>query len=83
MRIISKGRDHFLGTHKGYTIDIEKEPDGSFYIRVYNPEISFGTAYDGWAPEHIRTMKDAKREALRGSGLLKTAAESAAAREVS
>ena len=71
MRIITKDRYHFHGTHKGYNVEIDKEPDGRFYIRVYNPEISFGTAYDGWAPDHIRTMKEAKREALRGAGLTK------------
>lgn len=71
MRIISKSRWHFHGTHKGYSIEIERERGGRyeemrnrFYIIVKN---DFGYAYDGWAPEGITTMKEAKAEALRGA----------------
>lgn len=66
MRIISKSRTHFHGTHKGHTIEIEREPDGRFYIRVFSDH---GYAYNGWAPEDCRTMADAKREAIRGACL--------------
>jgi hypothetical protein len=64
MRIISKSRKHFSGTHKGHTIEIDKEPDGRFYIIVKDAGGSY--AYDGWAPEEIRTMAEAKREAIKG-----------------
>ncbi|ODU81653.1 hypothetical protein [Novosphingobium sp. SCN 63-17] len=66
MRTISKFRRHFHGTHKGNTVEIEKEPDGRFYIRVFN---DYGYAYDGWAPVEVRTMPQAKREAIRGACL--------------
>lgn len=67
MRIKSKSRKHFWATHKGHDIQIEKEPDGRFYIMVRAPCGMY--AYDGWAPENVNTMKEAKREALRGSCL--------------
>lgn len=72
----------FEGEYKGYRIEIEleeierftgyddAEPEHRFYIRVFNNEISFGTLYDGYAPEEIETMKEAKAEALRGSMLI-------------
>jgi hypothetical protein len=63
MRIISKSRNHFRGTHKGHTVEIEREGPSRFYIRVYS---GFGYAYDGYAPADITTMVAAKREALRG-----------------
>ena len=67
MRVISKDRTHFCGTHKGAHIHIEKEPDGKFYIIVTWSD--GGKLYDGWAPPEIRTMREAKREALRGACL--------------
>jgi predicted RNase H-like HicB family nuclease len=67
MRIISKSRTHFYGTHKGHTINIEKESDGTFYIIVKDERGSY--AYDGWAPNDVRTMAQAKREAIRGACL--------------
>ena len=67
MRIVSSSRDHFYGTHKGAHIHIEKEPDGQFYIIVTSED--GGALYDGWSPAEIRTMREAKREALRGAGL--------------
>lgn len=68
MRIVSKSRHHFSGTHKGHEINIEREPDGGFYIIVR--ELGSGmAAYDGWAPVSIRTMAAAKREAIRGACL--------------
>ena len=81
-KTFSETETEFHGEYKGYTIEIELEeigrragydydkPETGFYIRVYNPEISFGTLYDGYAPEDIETMKEAKVEALRGSGLI-------------
>jgi hypothetical protein len=67
MRIKENSRKHFWGTHKGHDIQIDKEPDGRFYIIVTAP--CGMHAYDGWAPDSIRTIKDAKHEALRGSCL--------------
>lgn len=67
MRILSKSRKHFQGTHKGATIEIEREPDGRFYIQVRWKD--GGMMYDGWAPDEVRRMKDAKREAIRGACL--------------
>ena len=68
MRIIESCRGHFSGTHKGHEIEIDREPDGRFYIRVWHTKTGCH-AYHGWAGEDIRTMKDAKREALYGSCL--------------
>lgn len=67
MRILSKSRNHFCVTHKGGHIEIEREKDGRFYIMVRWHD--GGLLYDGWAPETIRTMRDAKREAIRGAQL--------------
>lgn len=67
MRIVSKSRKHFSGTHKGASIEIEKEPDGKFYIIVRSKDGS--AMYDGWAPETVRTMTEAKRESIRGACL--------------
>ncbi|MFP5514082.1 MAG: hypothetical protein ACLGJC_13455 [Alphaproteobacteria bacterium] len=67
MRTISKSRDHFHGTHKGATVTIDREADGRFYIVVTDHGGS--SLYDGWAPENVTTMQDAKKEALRGSML--------------
>lgn len=67
MRIISKSRTHFRGTHKRHSIEIERERDGRFYIIV--TAFSGAHAYDGWAPATITTMAAAKREAIRGACL--------------
>lgn len=64
MRVQHQSTKSFLGTHKGSTIEIDSEPDGRFYIRVYS---SAGHGYDGWAPDHVTNMKQAKVEALRGA----------------
>lgn len=66
MRIISKSRNHFHGTHKGHIVEIEREGPSRFYIRVYS---GLGYAYDGYAPDDITSMAAAKREALRGACL--------------
>lgn len=67
MRTRSKGRGFFHGSHKGSDIDIEREPDGRFYIVVTGPDGCH--AYDGWAPDTVTTMAEAKREARRGACL--------------
>lgn len=67
MRIISKDRNHFRGTHKGATLEIERERDGRFYILVLWKD--GGAMYDGYAPETITRMSDAKKEAIRGACL--------------
>jgi len=67
MRTLSKSRTHFHGTHKGATLDIEREADGRFYIMVAHKD--GGYLYDGWAPESVRTMPQAKAEARRGACL--------------
>lgn len=67
MRIISKDRNHFYGTHKGADIYIEREDDGRFYIRVRWKD--GGLMYDGWAPPEVTTMRAAKAEARRGAML--------------
>lgn len=68
----------FEGRYKGYNITVwldedDYEPeDCRYYIMVQNPEVSFGTSYDGWAPpEEIDNLEDAIKEALRGSCLLR------------
>ena len=66
MRIVESRRGYFHGTHMGCDIEIERE-DGGFYIRV--SVFEGGHLYDGWAPEGITTMRQAKREALYGSRL--------------
>ena len=67
MRVIDKSRRLFLGTHKGASIQIEREPKAQFYIIVHAADD--GTLYDGWAPESVRTMAEAKREAIKGACL--------------
>lgn len=66
MRVTWKTTKFFCGTHKGSTIEIEHEANGRFYIRVFNDR---GYSYDGWAPENITTMREAKKEAIRGAML--------------
>lgn len=72
MRIIEKKRGYFRGTHKGATIEIERDPcpgdaDRKFYIRVRWKD--GGLLYDGYSPEGVTTMAEAKREAIRGACL--------------
>lgn len=52
-----------------------KPEDCRYYIMVQNPEVSFGTSYDGWAPEEIDNLEDAIKEALRGSCLLRESSQ--------
>ncbi len=67
MRILKQTRREFHGTHKGASIDIDRELDGRFYIIV--TASSGGYLYEGWAPEGITTMAAAKKEAIRGACL--------------
>lgn len=70
MRIQETRRGYFRGTHKGCTIEIERDrtmPDSAYYITVTAAD--GGHLYDGWAPPQVRTMPEAKREALRGACL--------------
>ncbi|MBP1873507.1 hypothetical protein J2Z19_003222 [Ensifer adhaerens] len=76
MRILEKSRGYFRGTHKGATIEIERDHDFEehrFYIRVRWRD--GGHLYDGYSPPTVTSMADAKREAIRGACLDKTAAE--------
>lgn len=67
MRIITKSRKHFHGTHKGAEIEIEREANGLFYIIVRWTD--GGLLYDGWAPASVTRMGDAKKEAIKGACL--------------
>lgn len=70
MRIREKSRGYFRGTHKGAEIEIERNhdyPQHKFYIRVRWKD--GGHLYDGYSPEGIDTMAQAKREAIRGACL--------------
>lgn len=70
MRILETRRGYFRGTHKGCTVEIERDhdrPGRPFYITVTAAD--GGRLYDGWAPAEIQTMPEAKREALRGACL--------------
>ena len=70
MRILKKERGYFLGTHKGATIEIERDhdhPEHRFYIRVRWKDGCH--MYDGYSPEGIETMAQAKGEAIRGACL--------------
>ena len=70
MRILEKSRGYFRGTHKGATIEIERDhdyPEHKFYIRVRWKD--GGYLYDGYSPEAVVTMAQAKREAIRGACL--------------
>lgn len=66
----------FEARYKGYEMSVCLDEDDyapeerRYYILVQNPEVSFGTAYDGWAPEEADTLDKAIEEALRGSMLV-------------
>lgn len=38
MRIQEQSANNFFGTHKGATIQIDREPDGRFYILVWDSD---------------------------------------------
>lgn len=70
MRVQEKSRGYFRGTHKGATIEIERDhdfPQHKFYIRVTWKDGCM--MYDGYSPEGIETMAQAKKEAIRGACL--------------
>lgn len=70
MRILETSRGYFRGTHKGATIEIERDhdyPQHKFYIRVRGRDGCY--MYDGYSPEGIETMAQAKRDAIRGACL--------------
>lgn len=70
VRIISKDRKHFCGTHKGAEILIERDKSSersNFYITVTWKDGC--KMYDGYAPEGITTMREAKAEAIKGAML--------------
>ncbi|WP_312066057.1 hypothetical protein [Brevundimonas sp.] len=72
MRILEKSRGYFRGTHKGCTIEIERDRTASsfrhkFYITVQGSDGCY--RYDGWSPEGVETMAEAKREAIKGACL--------------
>lgn len=70
MRVQESSRGYFRGTHKGCSIEIERDrndPDRRFYIWVQAESGCY--LYDGWAPADVRTMPQAKREALYGACL--------------
>lgn len=69
-RIIRKGQisyqteDDIECTYAGFNIEVMAQETGGFYIQVHNPEISLGTAVDGyfgeWSRERpVRTIEDA------------------------
>ena len=70
MRILEQRSAYFRGTHKGAEIEIERDRDlanRKFYIRVRAKD--GGYLYDGYSPEGITTIDQAKREAIRGACL--------------
>lgn len=76
----------FFATYKGYQVHVEwqgdvDEQDGevfeeppldgmAYYIVVRNPEISFGTAYEGYWGDARNSLEEAVEEALVGSCLI-------------
>lgn len=49
-------------TYKGFYTEITREDDGKLYINSQNPEISFGTIYDGYAD--FEKMEEAAKDVL-------------------
>lgn len=72
MRVIEKRRGYFHGTHKGATIEIERDPapfdpERKFYIIVRWKD--GGYLYQGWSPAGVNSMAEAKRDAIKGACL--------------
>jgi len=70
MDVLKSTRHSFWGRRPDADIEIDRDrslPGRTFYIRVTH--VSGGMLYDGWAPEDVTTMAQAKAEALRGAGL--------------
>lgn len=63
--------DHLIATVDGYDFAMQKDPDndGDWYIQV-NPE-GEGFLYDGWWNDSgDKSLEEAVREAIQGSGVL-------------
>lgn len=72
MRVCEQRRGYFCGTHKGCLITITRDhdiPERHFYITVRDANGGGGYLYDGYSPEGVTTIAQAKREALYGSYL--------------
>lgn len=77
-RCIREVRTHtterFEGRYKGYYVEVYQDSDEDeplrYYMHVYNPEVSFGTACDGWCHEDTDTLEAAIKEALKGAMLV-------------
>lgn len=69
---VEKTDDHFHAIYKGRDIQIDREPDGSFYIIVTDLESGMHD-YDGWWQESrysTKTIDEAIEEALKGAMLV-------------
>lgn len=66
-RVVKKSSLHFIGYYKDWSIEIQREPDGQFYIMVTHP--SHGIGYDGWWGSELNGMDEAIQEAFRGAML--------------
>lgn len=72
MRILESRRGCFRGTHKGHTIEIEADRTSADSARKYYITVQDARgchAYDGWSPAGVNTLREAKREAIRGACL--------------
>lgn len=58
----------FEGKYKNNYVSVSLQDDGTFYAIVKNPDVSFGTACDGYM--EALTMEGAIIEALQGSQLI-------------
>lgn len=66
---IEHTEDELCGYDKhGNHFNIEREPDGRFYIQVTWKE--GGYLYDGWWNQYGRTMREAVIAAVEGAGLV-------------
>lgn len=66
--------ERFEGRYKGFYMEVYRDSDEDeaprYYMHVYNPEVSFGTACDGWCSEDAETLTAAIIEALEGAQLV-------------
>lgn len=67
-KVFKRTKDEFEGEYKGHFIDISRDDDRTFYIRVTAPCGMMD--YDGWADSEIDTIEKAVHEALSGSLLI-------------
>ena len=66
-RVTMRNSKQIIGRYQDYDVEISREDSGRFYIYVYNPYISFGTAYDGWWGDEQNTIEEALQQAFIGS----------------